>query len=391
MNQDCERQLLSAWISGDNTEHIKEFGQFTYLPEIFKAVSKAKKKNDLLELSKLSGTPVADLAELMGEYIPSAYDGYYRVAKESKIRAMLENAVKSKSNLSERLEAIIREIDSLQDVRIQKPSDPCAAYKKEIERRKTEEPLKYGIPTLDSTTGGIRAQELTTIAARPSLGKTALALQVAFNIALKKKKVLFFPLEMAPFQLMERIVCREVNIDQDKLKNPLKMDDKDQAMLDYCFGIYESVVGPHLHFIEKTNTLAGVKRNIEQYRPDVVIIDQLTQLRENKRFNSIREQFSYMTRTLKEMTISLDVPIILLAQINRDGSGREPLLVDLKESGSIEEDSDNVIMIHQTDDLIWNQTPMDLIIRKQRNGARDVKIPCMYLNKKYIFREAQKE
>jgi replicative DNA helicase len=136
--------------------------------------------------------------------------------------------------------------------------------------------------------------------------------------------------------------------------------------------------------------LADIKQHIKHYQPKVVFIDQLSQLRENRKFNSIREQFTYMTNNLKAMTMELDIPIVLLAQVNRNAQNTEPTLADLKESGSIEEDSDVVIMLHQTDEATWNNTPTEIIIRKQRNGEKDRKIETMYRNKKFIFQEVEK-
>lgn len=385
--QECEMQLLAAWISGDNQEHIKEFDSFDYHPEIFDAVKKLKEIN-LVTVSRETGIKVSDLAKITASYMPSLYDQYYSQKKKEKIMRMLEHV--DPNNLVEQLKSIMAEMDSLGVTKIKPPTDLCESYRTEIEKRKTVEPLKYGFPSLDYITGGIRRQELTTISARPGVGKTAFAWQVSVNLALKHHKVQFYPLEMAGFQLMERLVCRETDLRGEKLKSPSKMDAKDNEVLKHFFDLYGVTIKKYLDVVEGIRTLAEIRRHIEHYRPDVVIIDQLTQLRENKRFNSVREQFSYMTTTLKAMTMDLDVPIILLAQINRDGDGKEPTLRDLKESGSIEEDSDNVIMLHQTDESLGSVTPITMIIRKQRNGAKDVRIECVYQNEKYIFRETKK-
>lgn len=388
--RDCEQILLSAWINGDNREHIKDFTQFTYFPEIFDAISKMKPKDiNILTVSEATGIKLPELAKFISEYQPTLYDVYYRTKKEEKIKVMLLDLAKEPNSITqESVEAVYREFDTLHTVNIKEPIDLCESYKTELEKRKTIEPLKYGLPTLDFITGGIRRQELTTIAARPSVGKTALALQVAFNLAVRKKKVLFFPLEMAPAQLMERIACRETSIDHGKLKNPVKMDTKDDEMLENFFEIFGPVMKPYLHVIDGVSQLSEIKRYIQHYKPDAVFIDQLTQLDECRKFATIREQFSYMTRNLKAFTKSMDIPIVLLCQISRSGENKAPTFADLKESGSIEEDSDNIIALHQTDEAYGDCTPTDILILKQRNGKRDVKIPCMYRNEKFIFQEA---
>lgn len=388
--QDCEQQLMAAWISGDNQEHITEFGYFTYYPELFETLHTMKGEINLLTVSKASGIKVAQLAKLTASYIPSIYDNCYRMKKEEKIKAMLLTLTKEPNNITQGIEAIQKEMESLSTIKIKPPTDLCESYRNEIEKRKTVEPLKYGLPTLDFITGGLRRQELTTVSARPGIGKTAFAWQISVNLTLKNHKVMFFPLEMAGFQLMERLVCRETEIEQGKLKTPSLMDKNDDEKLNNFFELYGLTTKEHLNVIEGVRTLTEIKRYIEHYRPEVVIIDQLTQLRENKRFNSLREQFSYMTTTLKTMTMEMDIPIILLAQINRDGDSKEPTLRDLKESGSIEEDSDNVIMLHQTDESSIHTTPVTIIVRKQRNGAKDIRIECAYQNSKYVFREVAK-
>lgn len=385
MNE-CERQLLAAWISGENQEHIKEFDSFSYHPEIFNALKKLKIIN-ALTVSKETKIPTADVLRLTTEYIPSLYDEYYRVKKQEKITGMILNLTTEKNITPENIETILKEFDSMNTTKIKPPADPCESYKKELERRAVTDPLKYGIPKLDSNTGGARGQELTVIAARPGVGKTALALQFAFEFSLKKNKVLYFPLEMAAFQMMERLACRETRIEQQKLKNPRLMDEKDKEALNGFFEVYKPVIDPHLKFIEKVRYLSEIKRHIEHYKPKAVFIDQLTQLDEKKSFKDERERFSYMTRTLKAMTMDLDIPIFLLCQINRDGDSKEPTLADLKGSGSIEEDADNIIFIHQTGEPNGNSYPTSLIIPKQRNGVKKVKIPCTYIGNKYRFME----
>jgi replicative DNA helicase len=387
---DSERQLLGAWIAGYNQEHIKEFEYFNIYPEIFNALKELKDIN-IMSVAKKANTKALEIAKLVAEYMPSMYEGAYRQMKEYKIKTMIQDIAQRPDNIKEQLEKVYAELDTLSIRRIKAPSSLTDSYIKEIKERIKSQPLMYGIPKLDYVTGGLRNKELTVIAARPGIGKTALALQVAFNIALKDHKVLFFPLEMAASQLMERLVCRETAIQHEKLKTPSKLTDEDKSLLKEFMALYESVMNKNLCVIEDVSKLSEIKHHIEHYKPSIVFIDQLSQLRENKRFDSIRAQFTYMTNTLKAMSMELNVPIVLLAQINRDGQNREPTLADIKESGSIEEDADNVIMIHQDGEPIYEHTPMKIIIRKQRNGARDQHISVMYMNKKFVFREVKNE
>lgn len=381
---DYERQLLSSWLNGYNTHHVKEFDSFIVYPKLFTAIKKAKKINPI-EISRESHVQIAEVMQIITEYMPSMYDGAYRIAKEEKIKAILIDAINNPKKMSENLGFAIKEIENLQTQNIKEPTDLCKSYQKEIDKRKIDQPLKFGITELDFVTGGLRRQELTTVAARPSVGKTTFALQTAFKIALGGNRVLFFPLEMSASQLMERLVCRETQIAHQRLKTPSKMTKDDGYMLKDFYAQYDYALKKNLMVIEKVSYLSDIKKHIEHYAPKLVVIDQLSQLKEYKKFNTIREQFSYMTNTLKAMTMELDIPIILLAQINREGEGKEPTLRDLKESGSIEEDSDNIIMLYQPEQVVTSALPIDIIIRKQRNGARDKAVRVRHVPHKFSF------
>lgn len=386
--QISEQQLLASWILGYNREHIQEFDRFTFYPEIFNAIKSLQDIN-IITVAKKSNVGMPEIVELIKMHLPFAYEGAYKDLKQEKIKRMLSDATKNPTNVIEKIKAIADEMDRLTAIKVKAPTDLGESYKIDVEQRKVSQPLKYGISTLDYFTGGIRNKELTVIAARPSIGKTALALQIAYSLAIKKNKVLFFPLEMSGSQLTERIACRLTDIPHEHLKTPSLLTDTESEELKKFIG-HIGNTKEHLKIIEGVSTLSGIKKHIEYYKPSVVFIDQLSQLRENRSFNSFREQFTYMTNTLKAMAMELDIPIILCAQINRNAQAKEPTLADLKESGSIEEDSDNVIMIHQNEEAVGDLIDMSIIIRKQRNGERDVSIDSFYHKKKFIFRARER-
>ena len=379
---DAERILLASWIMGDNRELLDEFETFPVHTQIFQAV-KESEPQDTIAIARKAGKRVNEIAELIAEYSPYTFNSAYKAMKQAKVMHMI--SMVTVDNLSEQLSKIADELSSMDITNIRQASNPIAEYRAELERRTKYEPLRYGIERLDYITGGIRRKELTIIAARPSVGKTALALQVAYNMAIKQHKVLFFPLEMSSDQLMERIACRETKVKHEHLKYPKQMTQEEKEELDHFLKQYEYLMMNDLIIVEGANKLTEIRKQIEHHRPEIVFIDQLSQLRDGRAFKSIREQFTYMTNTLKAWTMELDIPIILLAQINRDAQNNEPNLANLKESGSLEEDGDNVIMIHQTGEPTFDMTPMDIIVRKQRNGARDVVVHCQYANKKFTF------
>ena len=131
----------------------------------------------------------------------------------------------------------------------------------------------------------------------------------------------------------------------------------------------------NLKIYEGVNRLERIQTVIEQEKPFMVIIDQLTQLKAANRFQSVRERFSYMTSNLKEIAMQKDISVLLLCQINRNAQNSAPTMADLKESGSIEEDSDNIILLHRLDPekaknpADWTVDKQILVnLAKQRDG-----------------------
>ena len=382
----CEKQLLGSWILGYNRSDIKEFDCFEFYPEIFNAIKEVEEPN-IVAVSKQSKVPISTISDIVKENLPYAYSGAYKMLKEKKINGMISNISKGEGSIKEKLDLIINETKRLDKVKTSKITNLKDDYIAEIEERKLAKPLRYGIDALDYWTGGIRKKELTVIAARPSVGKTALALQIAYNLAVQKKKVLFFSLEMSGTQLVERIACRQTNIESEHLKTPKFLTEAENEQL-ALFMDHIDKLKNELIIIYGTNNLSEIKNDIALHKPDVIFIDQLSKLTEFKKFNSIREQFTYMTNETKLMAMDFDKPIILMAQINRNAQNTIPTLADLKESGSIEEDADNVLMLHQQqadENSKEDKIDTQVIIRKQRNGVRDKFIDTVYQKKKFRF------
>lgn len=384
--KDCECQLLGAWILGYHRHHVKDFKEFAVYVDVFKAIVETE-KFDLVTIANKSKCTVSEIAAITSQYMPSLYDSAYKFVKQQQIKTMLDALKNSPDDLTTQIEQINKEVEKLNSTEIKKPVNLEKAYKEEIERRKISESIAYDLPRLNYVTGGIRDGELTVIAARPSIGKTAFALQVAFKAAQKKKRVLFFPLEMTATQLVERLVCKDTEIIHEHLKDPKKMTKDENETLDWWFSLFNKYAAK-LGVIENVSYLSDIEKHIAHYKPDLIIIDQLSQLKEYRKFSGFREQFTYMTNTCKALVMKYNKPIILLAQINREADGRVPTLSDLKESGSIEEDADNVIMLHQIGEPDKDlNVPMQVIVRKQRNGQRDVVIDAKYKSDKFSFRE----
>ncbi len=385
-----ERMIIGAWLTGDNTHHIENFDKFDYNNDLLQAIKKYGHE-DPVQIAKETERTVLDIAELIHGYMPSMYEGSYKIVREAKIKRLTKMASKDDTNRGKWLELIQDELQMGTSGGVARPVDIAQEYRDDLERRKTEEVMPYGIADLDYYMGGLRRKEFTIIAGRPSMGKTALGLQLAHNLsAYRKRKVLFFSLEMSASQIVERLLCMETDIPHEKLKHPKRLTAEEEKIIDEY--LKTSIVDELMLY--NNRNLSEIEAIVKKEKPDVVFVDQLSQLREERYFNSFREQFTHMTTNLKAMSMEHDTSIVLMTQLRRDAQNREPTLADLKESGSIEEDSDNVIMIHQPEDVdrrVIVNVPKVLIIRKQRNGMKDVSCPVIYQCNKFTFRSQDKE
>ena len=243
--------------------------------------------------------------------------------------------------------------------------------------------VETGLTNLDKVTGGFQKSDLIIIAARPAMGKTALGLTIASNIALiNRDKAAFFSLEMSNEQLIKRSASIIGSINSSKLRDG-KLDARDWESLDKSLamvldgGLYVDDT-PSLNLLEFKSK---ARRLVQDYGVKIIIIDYL-QLMTMRVKGNRQEEVSAISRGLKATAKELNVPIIALSQLNRevesrDGStGKRPKLSDLRESGAIEQDADMVISIHRPEyygikqDEQGNNTKgmAEISILKHRNG-----------------------
>lgn len=240
-----------------------------------------------------------------------------------------------------------------------------------------------GYPSIDRVTNGWQPSDLVIIAARPSVGKTAFALNIARNAAVDHHMpVAVFSLEMSCAQLAKRLVVSETGLSGDKIKGSIKLEDYEWEQLEYRIRdlsraplyIDDTPSLPVMEFRTKAKNLVknkGVRLIVVDYL-------QLMQAPDQGKGGLREQEVAYISRTLKATAKELNVPILALSQLSRNavqrqGSGGKPVLSDLRESGSIEQDADMVIFIHRPDYLGLSDNPEDkektqIIIAKHRNG-----------------------
>ena len=264
----------------------------------------------------------------------------------------------------------------------------------EIVARMSGEGQNIAIPTGFSTLDqlvGLGKGDLIILAARPSMGKTAFALNIALNVAGKnhrdeseKKTVALFSLEMGADQLVSRMICSEGMLDSEKIKKGT-LDNDDMMKLETAvhFLNQKNIFIEDSAFIKVNEVKAKCKLLKNEHGLDLVVIDYLQLLQGSKRTDNRQQEVSEISRSLKQMARELECPVIALSQLSRSVESRHdkrPMMSDLRESGSIEQDADIVSFLYRSDyyrseDADENevQEPSDVstvevIVAKNRNG-----------------------
>ena len=249
-----------------------------------------------------------------------------------------------------------------------------------------------GIPTgfndLDKLTSGLHPSDFIILAARPSMGKTALALNIVQNVALRAHKrvggdprsVAFFSLEMSKEQLVNRMLCAEANIDSQRLRIG-EMNDKDwDALWAACDTMSKAKI-----YIDDTAGItvmdmrSRARRLKAEHGLDLIVVDYLQLMQGSGKRNTSgdrQQEVSEISRSLKALARELDVPVLALSQLSRGVEARQvkrPMLSDLRESGSLEQDADIVAFLYREDyyNPETENKHTELIIAKHRNGPVD--------------------
>lgn len=233
-----------------------------------------------------------------------------------------------------------------------------------------------GYPDLDRMTSGFQPSDLIIVAARPSVGKTAFALNIAQNVGIRGETVAIFSLEMSAQQLVTRMLCAEGNLEAHKLRTGY-LEEEDWERLTMAI----STLSKAPIFIDDTPgiTVTEIRSKLRRLKAErglsLVVIDYLQLIQGRSRYVENRQQeISEISRSLKGIARELHVPVIALSQLSRAVEQRQdkrPILSDIRESGSIEQDADIVAFLYR-DDYYDPETDrkniVEVIIAKQRNG-----------------------
>ena len=251
-----------------------------------------------------------------------------------------------------------------------------------------------GFSYLDSLTSGFQKSELIIIGARPSIGKTALALSMMQHIALERKIPCgFFSLEMPYESIGMRILSMESHVDMNRIRSGLLKRDDVMKIQDAAGRWFEAplytVDTPNMRLLDLR---AMARRMVANHGVKIIFIDYIGLITTENTSAPVYEQVSEVSKSLKALARELEIPIVALCQVARDAEGNEPNLAQLRGSGSIEQDADVVMFIHRNR-LKDDKTPVQdakIILAKQRNGATgDVKIS--FIPAYSTFANTQKE
>ena len=241
--------------------------------------------------------------------------------------------------------------------------------------------LKTGFRDLDKMTAGLQKGDLVIVGARPAMGKTTFAQNLSYNVAsINKKGVLFFSMEMAANEIIDRMISDVSGVDNWRMRTGNISEEEFQKIGDALSEMDEIPI-----FIDDTSSMTIVelrnkaRRAMHDHDIGVIIVDYLQLIAGSDRYKGQRvQEVSEISRGLKILARELEIPVVALAQLSRNVTGRDnprPVLSDLRESGSIEQDADLVMFLHRPDyykqnDDDYEETHItELLIAKHRHGA----------------------
>lgn len=289
---------------------------------------------------------------------------------EKPIDKIIDSAEKAVFNLSER--RIRRDLQSIKTVASEYYDRVAQLYQRGEEI--------FGVPTglvdLDKLLGGLQKSDLLIIAGRPASGKTGFLLTIAKNAAMKHKKhVAMFSLEMSNEQLVQRMIAQETGINTQVLRSG-RLTEEQWELFTQAIGVLEN----GKIYLDDTPALTPIQMRTKcrrlhmEHRIDLILVDYIQLMSGDSRNDNRVQEVSYISRNLKTLARELNVPVLAAAQLSRaveQRSDKKPMLSDLRESGSLEQDADIVMFIHKKDEIpdeSANTQLVDLMVAKHRNG-----------------------
>ena len=322
---------------------------------------------------------ISDLGEyVFGMSADIAYNKLIEYSKKRRFCELMERAkgtVIDTENMDNLIEKTIKQLTQIEGREESSKTflEQVIKTMGEIEnnyKQRSDFSLYMGLLDLDNILLGLHRQELTIIGARPGVGKTTMALQIAEHIARKGLDVGMISLEMFETQLIQKMIARIGKVNSYKLRAGTLEDDDFERIANIC-GDLKNLP---FHIISKVRTIQEIEVKARQLRNknklDLLIIDYIQLIKNARRFNNREQEVADISRTLKLLSLELEIPIIGLCQLNRNANRNEPSLAELRESGAIEQDADNVIFLYQEEGHEEAENPVVVAkVAKQRAGS----------------------
>lgn len=359
--QPVDLVILAEYLRDEKV--LEDVGSYAYLAELWEAAPTAANAEYYARIVRDKGI-TRSLIHATTEILRDAYDQAYPAEQ------LLESAERQILEIAE-LGVTGQTIDLIQAL--------DEAYARIDQRTSKAHLTTSGLPTgfvdLDERTAGLQNSELILLAARPSVGKTAFALNVVRHIVVEEQAPVFFvSLEQSRIELAERLLCCQARVDSHRLRTGRLSSDDMRKLIDAGDVLRQARL-----FIDDTpaqsmlRIAANARRLVRRHQIRLVVIDYLQLIEPENRRDSRQEQVAQISRRLKFLARELKIPVMALAQVNRASEDRQdhrPRLADLRESGSLEQDADTVFLLHRPGKFDGSQDDnvIEVIIAKQRNG-----------------------
>ena len=429
-NLDAERSILGAILLDNSVlntaieslkaedfflpQHRQVFNQMIALGEAQQAIDLVTLTEELHRRGELESSGGAPYLAALVDGLPrvSNVEHYARIVKE---KAMLRNLIHATHNIQQRafeaeegadmiLDGAESSIFALAEDRVKAGLLPIKEIvqqnfdrlEKIFREGKSITGISTGYGELDKLLSGLQASELIILAARPSQGKTALALNFAENIAIRGgQPVAVFSLEMSKESLLQRLVASVAQVDAHKFRSGHLNREDWRRMTDAL-----SIISNAPLWVDDAGSTSvleiGAKaRRLKRDKGlSLLVVDYLQLITGRGRFNSRQEEVASISRGLKGLAKELQIPVLVLSQLTRapERDERRPQLSDLRESGAIEQDADVVMFIYRPNFFKLDMTPeerdmAEILIAKQRNGPTD-KVKFVFRSRLTRFEEA---
>jgi replicative DNA helicase len=406
LDRECIGQVVQHISSDDlyRPEHQQIFNALISLYEKNSHIDLVLLRDELKKQNRLKSVGGVDYLVKVAEAVPSAASAEY-YANIVKDKSLLRQLVKATSEIlndaysetgevADKLDQAEQKVFAVTEKNIVGSAMPLKSLLMEafenIEARKGAHVtgLATGYYELDEQLCGLQKGEMIIIAGRPSMGKTSFALNIAEHIGADNDiPVAIFSLEMSKQQLAERFLCSRGHFDSQKVRRGLLSTEEHAELTQVGSELFEKPI-----YVDDSPGLtplmirAKCRRLKAQYDIQCVLIDYLQLMGLGKSVESRQQEISTISRYLKALARELNVPVVVMSQLNRSPEGREghrPRMSDLRESGSIEQDADVVMLLHR--EAYYNQGDKDweeknpeklntaeIIVAKQRNGPTGV-------------------